>query len=151
MNTELIFINNPTPFAYRVGVLTNSYVGPMGRYLEAEYGLLWHEWVVIFCLGHVGSWSAKEISLATGRPKNTISRAVSKLVDQAYIARSPHPDDARIQEMTLTAKGQRLYDTVVPRLQEVEATIYSGISPKDRAQFFETLEKLTHHVVGSKR
>lgn len=151
MKAEHILVNNPTPFAYRVSFLTNSYTGPLGRRLEIEHGLLWHEWVVVFCLGHGGDWNAKDISLATGRPKNTISRAVSKLIEQAYIARSPHPDDARVQELTLTAKGRRLYDTVVPQLQQAEAQIYGGISAEERARFFETLDKLVHQAVQRER
>lgn len=146
-----ILIKNPTPFAYRVSVLTNRYVEPMGRRLEIEYGLLWHEWVVVFCLGHGGDWSATDISIATGRPKNSISRAVSKLIDQAYIARSPHPDDARVLELTLTAKGRRLYDAVVPQLQQAEEEIYSGISAEERARLFETLDKLVHQAVERER
>ncbi len=151
MKTEHILIKNPTPFAYRVNFLSNSYTGPQGRRLETEHGLLWHEWVVVFCLGHGGDWNAKDISLATGRPKNTISRAVSKLIAQAYIARSTHPDDARVQELTLTAKGRRLYDTVVPQLQQAEAEIYSGIPEEERTRFFATLDKLVHLAIERER
>src|ERR1700704_862973 len=95
MRPELIFIDNPTPYAFRVSLLTNRYVMPLALYLDEEHGLQWHEWVVVFCLALRKGLSAKDISAATGRPKNTISRVVHKLLRMALITRKSHPEDQK--------------------------------------------------------
>jgi len=146
MRPEMIFIDNPTPYAFRVSLLTNRYVMPLALYLDEEHGLQWHEWVVVFCLALRKGLSAKDISAATGRPKNTISRAVHKLLRMALITRTSHPEDARVQVLALTPKGRRFYVMVLPRLQVVENSIYSRLNKKEQAQFIKLLNKL--HNVG---
>ena len=151
MSAGRMLQNNPTPIAYRINALGNDYIAGNSAFLESEYGLLWHEWVVIFCLGHVGVWNANGISAATHRPKNTIGRAVNKLVELSYIARTPHPEDARVQDLTLTARGRRLYDEVVPRLQVVERDVFGGLSREEQATLLQLLDKLTLEAVRAAR
>ena len=151
MNAGRMLQNNPTPIAYRINALANDYIAGNGAFLESEYGLLWHEWVVIFCLGHVGVWNANGISAATHRPKNTIGRAVNKLVELSYIARTPHPEDARVYDLTLTARGRRLYDEVVPRLQVVEQDVFGGLSGEEQATLLRLLDKLTLEALPAAR
>lgn len=143
----MIFVDNPTPFAIRVNVLTNRYVTALGRVLEAEYGLQWHEWVVVFCIELREGWTATDISNAVGRPKNTISRAVNKLQRMGLISRKPHKDDARVQVLTLTAKGRRFYAKMLPRLLIEERGIYGRLNQAEQAQFIKLLDKL--HDVGT--
>ncbi|MEW6640615.1 MarR family winged helix-turn-helix transcriptional regulator [Bradyrhizobium elkanii] len=143
----MIFVDNPTPFAIRVSVLTNRYVTPLASFLDKEYGLQWHEWVVVFCIELRDGWTATDISNATGRPKNTISRAVHKLLKMGLITRRSRDDDARVQVLALTAKGKRFYTKVLPRLQVVERSIYDRLNKKEQAQFIKLLDKL--HGVGS--
>lgn len=147
MPHPMIFVDNPTPFAIRVNVLTNRYVTALGAILENEYGLQWHEWVVLFCIELREGWSATDISNATGRPKNTISRAVHKLLSMGLISRKSHKDDARVQVLALTAKGKRFYAKMLPRLQIEEQSIYGRLNKREQAQFIRLLNKL--HGVGT--
>ena len=149
MNPARIFIDNPTPYAYRSSFLTNRYTAPLSRYLEAEHDLLWHEWVVVFCLAQEDGWSAKDISEATSRPKNTISRAVHKLLRLKLISRHAHPDDARMQVLSLTAAGRRFYDTTLPQLNAVEESIYGVLDGDERKQFLRLLDKLVTHALAA--
>ncbi len=142
MRHPLIFVDNPTPFAIRVNVLTNRYVTPLAAFLEKEYGLQWHEWVVVFCIELRDGWNATDISNAIGRPKNTISRAVHKLLKMGLITRTSKKDDARIQVLAMTAKGKRFYAKVLPRLHVVERGIYDRLNKKEQAQFIKLLDKL---------
>lgn len=142
MPHPMIFIDNPTPFAIRVNVLTNRYVTTLGAILEKEYGLQWHEWVVVFCIELREGWTATDISNAIGRPKNTISRAVHKLQKMGLISRKSDQNDARVQLLTLTAKGKRFYAKMMPRLLVVERSIYGRLDKKEQAQFIKLLNKL---------
>lgn len=149
MRHPMIFVDNPTPFAIRVSVLTNRYVTPLAAFLDKEYELQWHEWVVVFCIELREGWTATDISNATGRPKNTISRAVHKLLGMGLVTRRSHDEDARVQVLALTPKGKRFYAKVLPRLQVVERSIYDRLNKKEQAQFIKLLDKL--HGVGKAR
>lgn len=151
MKSNEIFLNNPTPFAYRVSYLTNHYLVPLSHYLDSQHGLLWPEWVVIFCLGHCKGWNATDIVAATGRPKNTISRAVRKLLNLSLIERRPSLTDGRRKVLYLTPKGRLLYKNVLPELQRIEREIYGGLDPDEQAQFLAMLDKLVRHVNGLPR
>lgn len=138
----MIFVDNPTPFAIRVNVLTNRYVTALASVLEKEHGLQWHEWVVLFCIELREGWNATDISNATGRPKNTISRAVHKLVKMGLISRRSHKEDARVQVLAVTPKGKRFYQKMIPRLQVEERGIYGRLNKKEQDQFIKLLNKL---------
>lgn len=149
MKSDDIFVDNPTPFAYGVSYLTNRYIAPLSHFVERQHGLLWPEWVVIFCLGHSKGWNATDIVAATGRPKNTISRAVGKLLKLSLIQRCPSPTDGRLQVLHLTPQGRCFYREMLPHLQDFENEIYCGLNPREREQFLTLLEKLVRHVNAS--
>lgn len=149
MKSDDIFVGNPTPYAYGVSYLTNRYIAPLSHFVDRQHGLLWPEWVVIFCLGQSKGWNATDIVAATGRPKNTISRAVGKLLKLSLIERRPSPTDGRLQVLQLTPQGRRFYRETLPQLQRFENEIYHGLDARERKQFLRLLEKLVRHVNAS--
>ena len=147
MKARSILVHNPTLTAYRMSFLTHCYMTPLSRFLETEYGLLFHEWVVLFCLGLENGLSAKDVTEVTGRPKNTISRAVHKLLGLQLIVRKADESDGRAQLLALTPAGKRYYDEIVPKLQEAEAGIYGVLSDVERQQLITLLGKVIAHAV----
>lgn len=139
-----IFSNNATPFAFRVNYLSHQYTGPLSQLLETKHGLLWQEWVVLFCLAsnERRCWRAGDVAQVTNRPKNSISRAVKKLVAQGYIVRHDHPKDGRAQTLNLTNKGRDFYDKFLPSLLEAERAIYSALSPEEAEIFLGFLDRV---------
>jgi DNA-binding MarR family transcriptional regulator len=142
MKARGIIESNPTMIAYRMNFLTHTYLASASKFIEAEYGLLFHEWVVLFCLGLEDGLSAKDVTEVTGRPKNTISRAVHKLLELKLIARQAKATDARSQDLSLTHAGQAYYDEIVPRLQKTEQSIYDVLDPQEQAQLIALLGKV---------
>jgi len=63
----------------RISVVSNRYTAPLYADIERRYGLLRDEAAVLIAVANDEGSSAQEIVEHTGRPKNTISRAVRKL------------------------------------------------------------------------
>mgnify|MGYP001411149087 CR=1 FL=1 len=144
MKLARILDYNPTLDAYRVSFLTNRYVGPLTQRLTAEYGLVWQEWVIVFCLAQMADLTAKDISDATGRPANTISDAVGKLLRLKLVSRRRDATDGRAMILALTPKGRCLYEAMIPRLRESEARIFGTLTKSERRQLDRLLHKLVH-------
>jgi DNA-binding MarR family transcriptional regulator len=130
--------------AYRISWLANFYSGPIYRRLERRPGLTRPEVIVLFCLAHAPGMSAAEICAATGRPKNSISRAVNRLLGDGRIRRHAHPDDGRAVILDLTEAGRALYDRLLPDFRAREAAMLAPLTTAERADLDRLLGKLVH-------
>ncbi len=144
MKLARILDDNPTLDAYRLNYVSNRYVAPLAQHLGAEYGLVWQEWVILFCLAQVADLTASDITDATGRPANTISDGIGKLLRRRLVSRKRDPSDKRAMILALTARGRALYDAMIPRLQETQARIFGVLSKPERRQLERLLGKLVH-------
>jgi DNA-binding MarR family transcriptional regulator len=137
---------NPTLEAFRVSFLTNRYVSPLNRELAARYALVWQEWVIVFCLAQSAGLNAKDISDATGRPQNTVSDGVRKLLRRGLVRRKPDSSDGRSMLLSLSPKGRALYRAMLPRLRDQEERIFGALNRTERKQLERLLHKLVHSV-----
>ena len=108
-----------------------------------RYGLDVPEWRVIATLGFRGEpCTAQEICAHTHTHKSTISRAVSALIDRGLIKANENGKDRREVRLTMTAKGRKLYQDLIPRLLDRESNIMNGLSEAERKQFDALLKKI---------
>jgi DNA-binding MarR family transcriptional regulator len=85
-----------------------------------------------------------------GRQLSKTPGYVSRVIDQAehagLVIRKPDPDDRRAQLITLTTKGNRVFDEVAPYTNAVlEHTIYASLQEKE----VQTLVRLLRKVADS--
>lgn len=129
---------------YRVSYLANFFSGPIYRELEAVEELTRPDFIVMFCLAHCGSLTAQDISNMTGRPKNSLSRAVHKLVARGFISRVAAKKDPRQAQLDLSRTGQETLDRIMPRFTRRETEMLSPLTPDERREFDRLLGKLVH-------
>ena len=79
---------------------------------------------------------------ATRMDKVTVSRAAAALAKRALVERRPHPADQRSHHLSLTLAGRALYDQVAPKALEMEARLFGGLSPADRAEFRDLIGRI---------
>ncbi len=139
-----ILDDNMIRIAFRVSWLANFYSGPIYRDLERELGLTRPEFIVLFCLAHQPGVSAQDIRIMTGRPKNSISRAVNRLIKDERILRRPDPVNYRAALLDLTDDGRALVDTLITRFKDREAQMLAPLSGAERQAFDRLLSKLVH-------
>ena len=78
--------------------------------------------------------------------KAKVSRAVAALLKARRIERAPHPTDQRLIQLTLSAKGRKIYDAIVPRALALEADLTRGMSRAEVAQIHELLDRLSQRI-----
>lgn len=142
MLQDRILQSNPTPFAYRISYLANLFAAGVYREVAARHQVARSEFVVVFCLRNLGELMAQDIAQVTGRPKNSVSRAVNALLERKLIARQIDPADARRAPLSLTRQGAALYDAVLPLFREREQAMLAPLNSRERKTLDNLLTKL---------
>jgi len=140
---ERVLGASPIPVGYRISYLANFFVGPVYAEISRSCGLARSEFVVLFCLRNVGELTAQDVCQITGRPKNSVSQAVTKLAAAGLIRRRTDEQDARRAILGLTTRGRELYERLIPLFRLREEQMLAVLTPREREQFERLLRKLT--------
>jgi len=134
-------------FGYRIAVLSNWYRGPGYKAIEKKFGITEPECSALFCVGHSDHLTATDVCNITGRPKNSISRAISILIGKRLLERTEDDIDARKKRLTLTPLGRSLYEKTVPIFLRFEHNIVQPLTPSELSDLDRLLSKMIKHVV----
>ena len=133
---------NPCGFAARFNYLALRYNQPLYGWVEERFGLARPEFVVLYSLGIMEGVTASEIASSTAFPKNTLSRAVSRLTKLGLITRGTDASDRRAQPLQLTAAGRALLDEAMPRFIAFEEAMLQPLSLIEREQLSTLMAKV---------
>jgi len=128
---------------YRLSILTNRVSNAIARHYSERFGLGIAEWRVMAVLGQSPGLSAREVALRTEMDKVQVSRAVAGLVRRRRVQRTVDGADGRVTRLALTARGQAIYDEIVPQVLELEELFLAALDPRERATFDRLIDKLT--------
>ncbi|WP_272011035.1 MarR family winged helix-turn-helix transcriptional regulator [Roseovarius sp. ZX-A-9] len=133
--------------AYRMSLWSNFFNGPVYKQLQKTHGLVRDEVNTLFCLAHLDDLNQRDICLVMGRPKNSVSRAIARLVERDLIEARGDPGDRRRAKLRLKPKGRALYETTSRLFVEREAKMLASLTPREREQLGAILTKLmeSHH------
>ena len=137
---------NALTFAWRLNYIASFYAVPIYLALEQQTGISRPEYVILFCVIHRPGVTAREIVAATGRPKNSISFAVTRLEKKGLIARCQNQADSRRMELRATRPGRAIYHRILPFLQERERRLLAPLSPEERERLGALLMKIALNV-----
>ena len=101
------------------------------RYYKERYGMLRTEWRVLFHLGIYGEITARDIGLKARIHKTKISRAVQKLAEKRFLERKRDEADRRQEFLTLTAKGQAVYEELRSIARAYDASLLASFSDEE--------------------
>ncbi len=138
--------SNAVTFAWRLNYIASFYAVPFYLALEQRIGISRPEYVILFCVINRPGVTAGEIVASTGRPKNSISFAVTRLEKKGLIARRPNRADSRRMELRATGPGRVLYRRILPFLQERERCMLAPLSSEERERFGSLLMKIALNV-----
>jgi DNA-binding MarR family transcriptional regulator len=131
---------------YRLSILSNRASDAIARHYSDRFGLTVPEWRVMAVLGQTPGLSARDVAARTAMDKVQVSRAVALLVDGRRVRRDEDAVDGRITRLSLTAKGQAIYDEVVPLALHLEEVFLSALSPQERETLDRLMTKLTDRI-----
>lgn len=143
-----VFTNNPIRDTYRLSFMANNLVLPVYDAIKRGYGLNRGEYLLLFCLAQVPRLTAQQVAWLTGRPRNSISRAVHRMLDEGYLERVPDPGDGRQAILTLTDRGRRLNEEILPLFEARERQLLAPLSDRERDTLDRLLGKLVRHTAA---
>ena len=85
--TQVRLWQNPCGFAARFNYLALRYNRPLYGWVESRFGLSRAEFAVIYSLSLLDGLTATEIASSAAFPKNTLSRAVNRLIRLRHLTR----------------------------------------------------------------
>jgi DNA-binding MarR family transcriptional regulator len=131
---------------YRLSVTSNRVSRLFARRYSEAFGITIPEWRVIAVLGRFGTLSPSAVGEATAMDKVKVSRAAAALVARGLLKQAPDPHDGRGRKLSLSRKGEPVYQGMVPLARELEATLSAGLSRTEWAALQKALARLSVHV-----
>ena len=131
---------------YRLSILSNRASDAIARHYSDRFGLTVPEWRVMAVLGQTPGLSARDVAARTAMDKVQVSRAVASLFDARRVKRNEDNADGRITRLSLTAKGQAIYDEVVPLALHLEDVFLSALTPEERKTLDRLMTKLADRI-----
>lgn len=100
------------------------------------------EFVALYAVGLKGGVAAKNIVSSSGLPKNTLSRAIQKLLQRRLLKRETDPDDLRSYVLALTPAGRAIFDETMPMMVDQQTTMLSVLTEAEQKQLCELMDKM---------
>ena len=127
---------------FRLSLWSGFYTTPVFIKIERQFGLLRDENNILFCLATYGPLTAKSISDVLGRPKNSISRAVERLLQRELIRRKTVEADRRHTLLTVERAGIAMIRKTTAMFKARESEMLRSLSSTERVALDQILAKL---------
>ncbi|MEM8979908.1 MAG: MarR family transcriptional regulator [Pseudomonadota bacterium] len=129
------------PEAYRLTYLAGAVAVPAYGDIKRDLGLIRAEYVLLACLSHFDEMTAQDVARISRRPRNTVSRAVHRMIDDGLIERAPDASDGRQAQLKITPAGLEMHLKAAAYLKARQEVVLDGLTADERAQFSALLRK----------
>jgi DNA-binding MarR family transcriptional regulator len=140
MPPEILALESFLP--YRLNRLADAVSREFSRIYRDRYGLTRPEWRLLATLGQYGTMTATAVGAHSAMHKTKVSRAVAALERRRWLARSADTGDRRVEQLTLTAEGLRIYSEMVPIAKAFEAALLERMCEADQTAVAKGLAAL---------
>lgn len=136
------------PEAYRITYLANAIVFPAYSAIKRDFGLVRAEYILLVCLSHFEQLTAQDVATISRRPRNTISRAVHRMMSEGYIVRSPDLADRRQATLQITAAGRSMHEKISRYLMRRQEEVFGVLTARERRTLSTILKKAALHAAA---
>ncbi len=136
-----IFDTIEYPEAYRITYLANAIVFPAYSAIKRDFGLVRAEYVLLACLSHFDALTAQDVARISRRPRNTISRAVHRMLNDGFLRRAPDPDDGRQARLRITASGREMHVRISEYLSRRQDEVLGTLTGEERSTLSTLMKK----------
>lgn len=126
--------------------VTSAIIVPAYDDIKRDYGIIRAEYVLLLCLSHYPVLTAQDVSCLSGRPRNSISRAVNRMLQEGHIKRVPDPDDGRQAKLSVTRSGRSLHRKIAADMASRQEQILCALSSRERETLGKLLRKTAIHA-----
>ncbi len=110
--------------------------------LQREAGLTLTQWRILALVGAARETTLSEMARTAALDKGLISRNLKAMVTDGLILASTDKQDHRIQHLTLSERGQLIYDRTLPRMQRRQDGLRSALTDAEFETMNRVLDKL---------
>ena len=126
--------------------VTSAIIVPAYDAVKRDLGITRSEYLLLMALSHYPVLTAQDVSRLSGRPRNSISRAVHRMLAVGHLARDPDPTDARQARLSITETGRALHRQIADRIRVYQEEVLSPLTEQER----ETVVNLLTKVVAQR-
>ncbi len=134
--------DNPCWLSFRLNFLSFHFNDPVYRWIETRYGLTRPDFAALYSVGLKEGVAAKNIVASVGLPKNTLSRAIQRLLQRRLLRREPDRDDLRSYALRLTHAGRAIFDETMPLMVQQQSAMLAGLNEAEQRQLCELMDRL---------
>ncbi len=132
-------------FTESLGTQVNIVARSMRLALEKEIsslGISPSGWMMLMALGEKGHQAQSDLGRMVNLDNATITRILDKLGEMGLIVRNQNKDDRRVQFVSLTAKGRKVYREWNELGRKVNRRALENISDSDIKKLIELLHTI---------
>ena len=108
-----------------------------------KYSMTPEQWQVMVALwSNKGPLSQRDIALLTLKDKHSVSRIITRLVNNGWVEKAPDKTDGRATSIVPTPKGAALESEIPAALQQAFSPMREAINPQEKKQLIQSLRKL---------
>lgn len=112
-----------------------------GMFVEM-FGRPANSWKVLTVIGRFAPISPTAVTHHTSLEPDAVARLLNSLVERGLVLRRQEKSDRRRAILTLSAKGQRVFDQLEMKISLLELEFLSVLDAAERDALYETLAKL---------
>jgi DNA-binding MarR family transcriptional regulator len=142
IRTKLDAKYSPTPLHYLMFILQQK----SDDLLQGEVGISLSHVRIMGVLDYAVPCSQKSIAIQLQQTEANVSRQLLLMVRQGFVKVAKNKEDSRQRDVTLTAKGQRRFESAEKALKAQLNSVYKGLSKEDKRSFEGTVNKIISSV-----
>lgn len=112
-----------------------------GMFVEA-FGRPANRWKVLTVIGRFAPLSPTAVTLHTSLEPDAVARLLNDLVERGLVLRRQEKNDRRRASLSLSAKGQRVFEQLEMKISQLELEFLSVLDRGEREALYGTLAKL---------
>lgn len=116
---------------------------------EADAGIPFSEGRCLAAIGSFSPLSVNDLAQRANLNKGQASRAAQSLVDQGLVRKEASATDGRGVVLTLTAKGERIWQRLMQVIERRNVEIVSCLDAIEIQQLSLLLDRLVEHARGT--
>lgn len=113
---------------------------------EQGWDITKDQWLVLKKIADNNRISQVELAKTLFKDTAAINRIINLMVDKKLVKRESRPDDKRQVELLLTSKGQKMFETMLPMVEEIRKKGVEGFSTKEAEQLKLSLSKMIQNL-----
>ncbi|MGB0712504.1 MAG: MarR family winged helix-turn-helix transcriptional regulator [Gammaproteobacteria bacterium] len=110
------------------------------------YELTSEQFAVLATLWRKDGMSQRELGDLLVKDRPNVTRMLDKMTGKGLLERRAAPDDRRVQQVFVTAKGRALEDELVPIALAFRAEAYRGISAAEQTMIYSLLNRILRNL-----